>query len=84
MLKPWYMEQPFSRLRGQLSHKDLIKLRRFYTVQLELSQALLDGKPLGICRITTSGENPLLDTFQEEDVDKKCTTSKGDSKEMSW
>ncbi len=31
----------------------LIKLRNFSTAQQELSQALLEAKPLGICKITT-------------------------------
>ncbi len=82
-MKAWYMELPFSRLRGQLSHEDLLKLRRFYTTQQALAQALLVGKPLGICKTTMSGENPLLDTFLEEDEAKRCISSKDDSKEMS-
>ncbi len=31
----------------------LVKLRNFSTAQQELSQALLEAKPLGICKITT-------------------------------
>ncbi len=83
MLEPWYMVQPFNRLRGPLSDKDLHKLKRFFTQQLALSVALLAGRPLGICKTTTSGENPLLDTFHEEDVAKRCISSKDVSKEMS-
>ncbi len=79
-MKVWYMEQPFQRLRGQLSQEDYRKLRRFYTQQLALAVALQAGKPLGICKTTTSGENPLLDTLQEEVA--KCTSSREDSKEM--
>ncbi len=82
-MKAWYMEQPFQRLRSQLSQKDLIKLRRFYTVQLELSQALLDGKRLGICKTTTSGKNPLRDILQEEEGLTGYILSRNDSKETS-
>ncbi len=81
-MKVWYMEQPFHRLRGQLSHKDLIKLRRFYTVQLELSRALLAGKPLGICKITTSAKEASLDMYLEEEEVAKCILSNDASKEM--
>ncbi len=82
MINPWYMEQPFLRLRDQLSVKDLHKLRRFYTQQLALSVALLDGKPLGICKITTSGKNPLAGT-SVDDALENYISQKGDSKEMS-
>ncbi len=41
-------------LTGQVFTKEVIdKLRNFSMVQQELSQALLEAKPLGICRITT-------------------------------
>ncbi len=83
MTEPWYMELPFSRLRGKLSQEDYLKLRRFYTTQLALCQALVDGKPLGICKITMSGENPSLDMFHEEEKAVRCISSKGVSKEMS-
>ncbi len=53
MVKPWYMEQVFSKPLDHLSDKDLHKLKRFYMVQLELSLALLEAKPLGICKTTT-------------------------------
>ncbi len=82
-MKAWYMEQPFLHLRDQLSNKDLIKLRRFYTQQLALSVALLDGKPLGICKTTTSGVNPLQDTLLEEERLARCILSSDASKEMS-
>ncbi len=83
MNKPWYTEQPFKRLRDQLSREDLIKLKRFYTVQLELSQALLAGKHLGICKITTSGKDPLQDTLDEVENPLRCILSSEDSKETS-
>ncbi len=78
---PWYMEQPFKHLRDPLSREQLVKLRRFYTQQLALSQALLEAKQPGICKTIMSGENPLLDTHQ--DVLVKCISSNGDSREMS-
>ncbi len=82
MNKPWYMEQPFKHLRDPLSSMDLLKLKRFYTQQLALSVALRDGKPLGICKTITSGENPLLDTFLEEEKVARCILSSDASKEM--
>ncbi len=46
---------------SQVCHTDLndskqlmIKLRRFYMAQRELSTALLQAKPLGICKTTIS------------------------------
>ncbi len=82
MIDPWYMEQPFRRLRDQLSKEDLLKLRRFYTQQLALSQALLEAKQLGICKTTTWGKNPLQSTLVEEEQ-VSCILSREDSKEMS-
>ncbi len=81
MVEPWYMVQPFHRLRDRLSNEDLLKLRRFYTVQLELSRALLAGKPLGICKIITSEKDPSLDMFLGEEKAKRCISSNVDSKE---
>ncbi len=66
MIKPWYTEQPFKRLRDQLSKEDFRKLKRFYTQQLELCLALQAGKPLGTCKTITSGVNPLVDILVEE------------------
>ncbi len=41
-------------LTGQVFTKEVIdKLRNFSMVQQELSVALLEAKPLGICKITT-------------------------------
>ncbi len=41
-------------LTGQVFTKEVIdKLRNFSMVQQELSAALLEAKPLGICKITT-------------------------------
>ncbi len=79
MVEPWYMVQPFNRLRSQLSEEDYLKLRRFYTQQLALSQALLEAKLPGICKTTTSVGNGTLDHLLTE-VDN--TQSKNDSKEM--
>ncbi len=62
MNEPWYMVSVFNRQRDQLSAKDLIKLRRFFTQQLALSQALLEAKQPGICKTTMSGKNPLANT----------------------
>ncbi len=46
MVGPWDIEQAFTK-------EALTKLKNFYTAQLELSQALVVAKPLGICKITT-------------------------------
>ncbi len=47
-----------SRLCSQHFHKlpdeVLVKLTNFFMAQQALSQALLEAKPLGICKITTS------------------------------
>ncbi len=86
MINPWYMEQPFRRLRNPLSVKDLNTLKRFYTVQLGLSQALLEAKPLGTCKTTTSEEKVYQDILhaEEEDVSQTNSISQKDvSKEMS-
>ncbi len=83
MKKAWYMELPLQHLHDQLSKPQLLKLRRFYMQQLELSQALLEAKPLGICRITTSGRNPTLHIHRGEEDLNDYIPSKNDSKEMS-
>ncbi len=80
MVEPWYMVQPFKRLRDQLSKEDYLKLRRFYTQQLALCQALLAAKPLGICKTITSGENPLLRLTLEGDLEENSIFPKEDSK----
>ncbi len=36
------------------SRQLIIRLRKFYMAQRELSQALLEAKPLGICKTTIS------------------------------
>ncbi len=79
MVEPWYMELPFNRLRGQLSREDFNKLKRFYTQQLALCQALQDGKPLGICRITTSEGKAYQNTLAEVN----SIFQSEDSREMS-
>jgi len=68
MVKPWYMELGLElrHTQDRLSNKDLLKLRRFYTQQLALSRALLEAKQLGICKITTSGKNPLVSIHNED------------------
>ncbi len=84
MTNPWYMEQPFKRLRDPLSREQLLKLRRFYTQQLALSQALLEAKPLGICKTTMSGGEVSLDTYPGVDTSLSSIMSDEDaSKEMS-
>ncbi len=35
------------------------QVKKFYMAHLELSQALLVARPLGICKTTISGKNPL-------------------------
>ncbi len=35
------------------------QVKKFYMAQLELCQELLGAKPLGICKTTISGRNPL-------------------------
>ncbi len=82
MIEPWYMVLPYNRLPNQLSIKDYLKLRRFFTQQLALSQALLEAKSPGTCRITTSVRNPMFEQTLMED-DTKCIPSKKDSREMS-
>ncbi len=82
MVEPWYMEQPFRRLRNRLSKQDYLKLRRFYMQQLALCQALLEAKPLGICKTTTSGENPLNESFHMEGDVLTCISPKEDSREI--
>jgi len=78
------MESPFKQQHNPLSKESLLKLRRFYTQQLALSQALLAAKPLGICKTTTLVGEACLDTFLEEDVNLISTTwDDVDSKEMS-
>ncbi len=64
MVEPWYMVQALKSqpMQGQLSDKDLLKLRRFYTQQLALAQALLEAKLPGICKTTTSVRNPTVNT----------------------
>ncbi len=82
-MKPWYMELPFHNSPDHLSRKDYLKLRRFYTQQLALSQALLEAKPLGICKTTISGSVVLQDTLLVEEDHPNFTIRKEDSKGMS-
>ncbi len=60
---------------NNLSDKDIRRLKNFYMVQQALARELLEAKSLGICKTTTSGENPL--------VTQKGISSRNDSKEMS-
>ncbi len=83
MSEPWYMVTPFSKQPDHLSRKDYLKLRRFYTQQLALSQALLAAKLPGICRTTTSVGEVSLDMFQEVEGGQSSIISNVDSKEMS-
>ncbi len=73
-MKAWYMELPFNSQHKSLSRTDYLKLRRFYTQQLALSQALLEAKPLGICKTTISGSVVLQNILREEEGEVKCTT----------
>ncbi len=57
----------------KLSGRDISKLKNFYMLQRELSLALSEAKPLGICRINSSVSRILGNK----------STSKEDSKEMS-
>ncbi len=82
MKKLWYMELPFHKLQDHLSRADYLKLRRFYTQQLALSQALLEAKLPGICKTTTSVENLSLDMFLDQASRERCTSSSVDSREM--
>ncbi len=68
----------------------ITKLRRFYMVQQELSLALLEAKPLGICKTIIS--DPTKFDFRSLDSILKSgnattrlitTLSKESSKEMS-
>ncbi len=86
MTEPWYMVLPFRKAPSQLSRMDYLKLRRFYMQQVALSQALLEAKLPGICKIITSEENQSLGTFQEEvsnDILTSCISPSVDSREMS-
>ncbi len=69
MVIPWYMDQGLQSpdTQNPLSKDSLLKLRRFFMRQLALSEALLEAKPLGICKITTSVGEASLDTFHEVD-----------------
>ncbi len=82
MKKSWYMELPFNNQPVNLSRMDYLKLRRFYTQQLALSQVLLEAKLPGICKTTTSVENLSLDTYLDPASRRKCTSSKEGSREM--
>ncbi len=82
MVVPWYMELPFNKQPDPLSRELLLKVRRFYMQQLELSQALLQAKPLGICKITTSGRNPTIGIPHGGPLER-FTPSKNDLKETS-
>ncbi len=79
MLEPWYMVQgpSLANNSGQLSLKDLVKLRRFYTQQLALSQALLEAKQPGICKTTISGKSHSVN-MRIEDI-----PTRENSKEIS-
>ncbi len=48
--------------QGQLSTKDIIRLRDFYMRQRALSQALLEAKQLGICKMHTSISSPGINS----------------------
>ncbi len=66
--------------RGQnkLSNKDISILKKFYMAQQALSQELLEAKPLGICKITTSpGGATEVDTLGQKD----CISGRENSKE---
>ncbi len=66
------------------------QVRDFYMLQQELCQELLEAKPLGICKTTISGRNPLssrshiLTTINgPSDIVNIITQRKG-SREMSF
>ncbi len=80
MVVPWYMELPCSKQPDLLSKDLLLKVRRFYMQQLALSEALLEAKPLGICKITTSERNGILEPPLTEAEVLECIQSKSDSK----
>ncbi len=68
----------------------MTKLRRFYMAQRELSTALLQAKPLGICKTTISGltksEWKSLDSILKSGnatIRLATILSKGSSREMS-
>ncbi len=83
MVEPWYMVQALQSqpMHGQLSNEDLLKLRRFYTQQLALAQALLEAKLPGICKTTTSVENQSLEEFLLMEGEANSISSNDDSKE---
>ncbi len=66
------------------------KLNAFFMAHQALSQDLSGAKPLGICKITTSGKNPLsLKNHTQTTIDgsksiRKYTQSRKDSKEISY
>ncbi len=84
MVKPWYMELGLQshNMQDLLSKQELLKLRRFYMQQLALSQALLEAKPLGICKITMSERNGILERLPTGDEELECIPSRRDSREM--
>ncbi len=64
------------------------QVKKFYMAQLELSQELLEARPLGICKTTISGRNPLdsrnhlLTTIVGPKSIVNTITSRKDSREM--
>jgi len=77
------MELPFNKQPSILSRKDYLKLRRFFTQQLALSQALLEAKHPGICKITTSEENGTQEQLLTEEEVQECIQLRNDLREMS-
>ncbi len=65
------------------------KLNSFFMAHQELSRDLSEAKPLGTCRITTLGRNPLSSrNLTQTSIDGKkstklCTTTRRSLKEMS-
>ncbi len=64
------------RLVNLMSIKDLRMLRSFYMAQQALSLELLEAKPLGMCKTTTS-TNPHGQSLEEEDGQEVNVGSRG-------
>ncbi len=75
---------------SRLSPECKKQVNKFYMAQQELCQELLEAKPLGICKTTISGRNPLsskshiLTTISGKRSIVNTITSRKGSKEMSF
>ncbi len=81
MIEAWPgAEQFMNYIKPSLTLKQLRTLREFYMAQQALAQELLEAKRPGICKIITSGENPILEENQATVIDGGLPEN--DSKEI--